>query len=175
MFYLSHGDRQWSEETEDFKEKDKQFSRESNLLVVYIRTLISRSVCCSCKAVPTLSRSGPNRTNTINPDSEGDFATESEALNTESEEFKNESESDAVIISEGLRETGFDINIAEAQEWLTVNMHEQGHSTMTDEEIQNFVSNPVAEDNDEADDTTDEPIIPSHSEAFESFIIVYYG
>ena len=40
---------------------------------------------------------------------------------------------------------------------------------MTDEEILNFVSNPVAEDNHEVDDTTDKPIIPSHSEAFECF------
>ena len=98
----------------------------------------------------------PNCTSsTTNTDSEGDFTTESEG-------FNNESEADAVIISEGLRETGFDINIAQAQEWLTVGKYEQGHSTLTDDEILNFVCNPVAEDNDEVDDTRDEPVIPSH-------------
>ena len=61
----------------------------------------------------------PNCTNTINPDSEDDFSNEYEALNTESEEFNNEFEAKYVVISEELRETGFDINIAEAQEWQT--------------------------------------------------------
>ena len=35
--------------------------------------------------------------------------------------------------------------------------------------ILNFVCNPVAEDNDEVDNTRYEPVIPSHSEAFECF------
>ena len=104
----------------------------------------------------------PNGTSTTNTGSEADFTNESEG-------FNNESEADAVIISEGLRETGFEINIAEAREWLTVDKYEQGHSTMTDEEILYVVCNPVEEDNDEVDNTTDEPVTSSHSEAFECF------
>ena len=52
----------------------------------------------------------PNCTSTTSTDSEGDFTTESKGLNNESKGFNTESEADAVIISEGLRETGFDIN-----------------------------------------------------------------
>ena len=75
----------------------------------------------------------------------------------------------AVTVSGELQEAVFDINLTDAEAWLTADRYEQGHSMMTDQEIVNVVNKPIPENFDEDYDLVDEPVVPSHSEVFACF------
>ena len=70
------------------------------------------------------------------------------------------------MISEQLREAVYSaVNEASIKEWLTIDSNEPGHTALTEEEIIETVTRLEHEDNEEI---TDEPAVPSHSQAFVS-------
>lgn len=100
--------------------------------------------------------------------------------NTRSE-FDISSESDmheeAAIVSGEFQEAGLDINVSDAQQWLTSDRYEQGHSSMTDDEIlSRVVCKPISDVEEvEDNDLVDEPDTPSNSEAFACFSRCIFG
>lgn len=99
-----------------------------------------------------------------------DFEVEPTCVSASESDVNAEPEEDAVnIMSQDLREAGFDVSENDVQEWLAIDIHEPVHAMLTDEEIVEVVCR--VEDSSEAEDDEEEtidelePDIPSHKEA----------